>query len=67
VPLTEESLHPCCATSETNSTCKLTVLRVEPHVIPAHKSMHIIPCYFFTELHDVRFYFVVTKMIPTIT
>jgi hypothetical protein len=25
--------------SETNSTCKLTVLRVEPHVIPAHKRM----------------------------
>jgi hypothetical protein len=42
-------------TSETNSTCKLTVLRVEPHVISAHKRMRIIPCYFLTELHDVRF------------
>jgi hypothetical protein len=53
--------------SETNSTCKLTVLCVEPHAIPAHKRMRIIPCYFLTELHDVRFYFVVTKLIPTIT
>jgi hypothetical protein len=42
-------------TSETNSTCKLTVLRVEPHVIPAHKRMRIIPYYFLTELHGVRF------------
>jgi hypothetical protein len=45
----------CRAASETNSTCKLTVLRVEPHVISAHKRMRIIPCYFFTKLHDVRF------------
>jgi hypothetical protein len=41
--------------SETNYTCKLTVLRVEPHVISAHKRMRIIPCYFLTGLHDVRF------------
>jgi hypothetical protein len=41
--------------SETNSTCKLTVLHVEPHVISKHKRMRIIPCYFLTELHDVRF------------
>jgi hypothetical protein len=39
--------------SETNSTCKLTVLRVEPHVIASHKRMRIIPCYFLTELHGV--------------
>jgi hypothetical protein len=43
------------AASETNSTCKLTVLRIEPHVVPAHKRMRIISCYFLTELHDVRF------------
>jgi hypothetical protein len=54
-------------TSKTNSTCKLTVLPVEPHGIPANKRMGIIPCYFLTELHHVRFYFVVTKLIPTIT
>jgi hypothetical protein len=54
-------------TFETNSTCKLTVLRVEPHVIPAHKRMRIIPFYFLPELHNVRFLFVVTKLIPTIT
>jgi hypothetical protein len=30
--------------SETNSTCKLTVFCVEPHVIPALKRMRIIPC-----------------------
>jgi hypothetical protein len=29
--------------SETNSTCKLTVLHVEPHVISAPKRMRIIP------------------------
>jgi hypothetical protein len=46
---------------------RFTVLRVEPHVIPAHKGMRIILSYFFTELHHVRFYFVVTKLIPTIT
>jgi hypothetical protein len=45
------------STSETNSTCKLTALRVEPHVIPAHKRMRIIPCCFLTELHDLRFFF----------
>jgi hypothetical protein len=42
-------------TSEINSTCKLTVLRIEPHVISAQKRMQIIPCYFLTGLHDVRF------------
>jgi hypothetical protein len=31
------------------------VLLVEPHVIPAHKRMRIIPCYFLTELHHIRF------------
>jgi hypothetical protein len=41
--------------SETNSTCKLTVLRLEPHVISAHKRMRTIPCYFLTELHGIRF------------
>jgi hypothetical protein len=57
---TAEDLHNAAKeissmTSETNSTCKLTVLRVEPHVISAHKRMRIIPCYFLTGLHDLRF------------
>jgi hypothetical protein len=55
-------------TSETNSSCKLTVLRVEPHVISAHKRMRIIlPCYFFDRTPRRKIYFVVTKLIPTIT
>jgi hypothetical protein len=47
--------HKAPCSSETNSTCKLTVLRVEPHVISAHKRMRIIPCYYLTGPHNVRF------------
>jgi hypothetical protein len=42
--------------SETNSTCKLTVLRVKPRVIPPIKLIHIITCSALTKLHDVIIY-----------
>ena len=61
------SSHVTLPSSETNSTCKLTVLRIEPHVIPAHKRMRIIPCYFLTELHDLRLFLLSLNLIPTIT
>jgi hypothetical protein len=42
-----------CDTSETNSTCKLTVLRVESRVIITHKFSPIITCSFLTKLHGI--------------
>jgi hypothetical protein len=41
---------------ETNSTCKLTVLRVKPRVTPPIKLIRIITCSVLTKLHDVIIY-----------
>jgi hypothetical protein len=48
--------HRMITSPETNSTCKLTVLRVKPLVIRTHKRIRIITGSLPTKLHNIIIY-----------